>query len=231
MGQSQFNRCCLVEEKDTHIMACCPSKALGSSAEIVEVDIKIPASQAFRNQRILDLVKEQHLEDLEDRSTADTVLVGASSTAGRLTGDEDTPTVDFGGAWLCTRVTGDVNNFMKDVGLGPVMREAAKAAQYGAGRQVQNIAQVGDAFIVQNLLKDPITMRFRVGAGVQSTFDQDGKEVFVDPQWNGDMLCIVTKRKDGSLIATSRRYMDGDAMVLELTSPKGAVVRRVFEKT
>mmetsp|Transcript_6853 Transcript_6853/g.15491 ORF Transcript_6853/g.15491 Transcript_6853/m.15491 type:complete len:252 (+) Transcript_6853:155-910(+) len=137
---------------------------------------------------------------------------------------------DFGGSWLCISVSGDMNKFLQDAGLGPNMCEAAQKADYGAGHQVQNIAQVGDAFVVQNIIKDPVTTRFRVGAGPQSTIDQAGTPVLIEPVWDGEMLCVTSKDSTGTLIATSRRYMDGDNMVLDVTSPQGAVVKRIFER-
>lgn len=231
MGQGRSS-CCMAEKDDKSpaLLVCCP-KVAGQPLE--DVDVRANAAQkAFGTPRLYDIMTDKVLLDdldTEDISTADTVL-GAISPAGRLTGSEDSATVDFGGSWLCVRVTGDVSTFMKDVGLGTRMREAAKAASYGAGRQVQNIAQVGDAIVVQNILKEPVTMRFRVGAGPQSTLDQDGKMVHIDPSWDGDALCVESRREDGTLIAHSRRYMSGDTMVLELASPNGARVRRIFEK-
>lgn len=141
----------------------------------------------------------------------------------------DAPT-NFRGAWLCTRVAGDMEDFLKDMGLTIQLREAAKAARYGAGHQVQNIAQVGDAFVVQNILKTPVTMRFRAGVGVQKSVDQEGKPILLDARWERDVLCVTSKKENGDLIANSRRYFDGEYMVLELTSVNGSVVKRIFER-
>mmetsp|Transcript_39432 Transcript_39432/g.89658 ORF Transcript_39432/g.89658 Transcript_39432/m.89658 type:complete len:235 (-) Transcript_39432:105-809(-) len=233
MGQGPAT-CCINDSEDGVIVVCCPKV----SGHPVEEDIDIRKSMPNKHigtPRLYDLMRDKALlvddMDTEDSTTAETQ---ASSTVTRpasmLTSAEASSTVDFGGSWLCTRVTGDVSNFMKDVGIAPKMREAARAARYGAGRQMQNIAQVGDAVVVQNILKAPVSMRFRIGAGPQTTLDQDGKTVRINPHWDGDTLCIESRDEDGALIARSRRYLDGETMVLELASPKGTLVRRIFER-
>lgn len=222
---------------------CCRGKQEETPLEMVDARMQFPPKAMFpplpdpaKEKATTSIhgdmpVKAEDDFDAEDSTTADTLLGSSPSPNCRLMGSEELAApADFGGSWLCTHVSGDVNGFMKDVGLGPVMREAAQAAHYGAGRQMQNIAQVGDAFVVQNILREPVTMRFRVGAGLQSTVDQDGKPVFIEPYWDREVLCVVSKREDGGPIANSRRYLDGDAMVLEITSPNGAVVRRIFER-
>jgi len=216
-------------------VAWCPKGQEASVETFEDVDIRSSGpAELIGAPKFNELLKEKVLlddVDTEDSTTADTGQAGASSPVGRLTAPEDVAVVDFSGSWVCTRVTGDMASFMKDAGLDAAMREAARAASYGAGRQVQNIAQVGDAMVVQNILKEPVATRFRVGAGLQSALDQDGKLIYVDPWWDGDALCVVSRREDKAVIAHSRRYFDGATMVLELFSPKGARVRRVFERS
>lgn len=137
---------------------------------------------------------------------------------------------DFSGSWMCTKVTGDMEKFLTDMGLNEPLRKAAGAANYGAGRQFQNIAQVGNSFVVQNILKFPVTMRFHAGAGVQTSVDQEGKPIIIDPYWDGDVLCVTSKRESGELIANTRRYLEGSAMILQLESPAGTKVKRIFER-
>lgn len=165
-------------------------------------------------------------DDDAEATTAD------SATPARLTPpspSKDSP-ADFGGSWLCMSVTGDMEAFLKDMGLSEGPRRAASVARYGALRQVQNIVQSADSFVVENILDKPVTMRFVVGEGVQKTSDQEGKSILIEPVWDGDVLCVVSKRETGELIANSRRYIDGADMILELRSPSGTVVRRKFQR-
>mmetsp|Transcript_47046 Transcript_47046/g.145643 ORF Transcript_47046/g.145643 Transcript_47046/m.145643 type:complete len:229 (+) Transcript_47046:127-813(+) len=227
MGQAGVTQCCEADvTDDTRVVAVAgEAPALGLPRGVAQ-----PAG-VFHKEHPPEFDEKATDVDTDDDTTADTAAGGLSPPVGRVPSSEAAaPPADFGGSWLCTRVTGDMDGLLTELGLGPAMLEAAKAAGYGVRRQLQNIAQVGDTFLVQNILKEPATMRFRVGAGLQSTVDQDGKPVLIDPKWEEAVLCVTSKKPDGTLIVRSRRYLSGDTMVLELTSPKGAVVQRFFER-
>lgn len=138
--------------------------------------------------------------------------------------------VDFSGSWVVSSVTGDMEGFLADMGLSEQLRNAAKTARYGVDKQVQNIAQSGDTFVVQNILRAPVTMQFRAGAGMQRSLDQEGKTILIDPTWDGPTLCVASQKETGEHIANTRRYFEGERMVLELTSPQGTAVQRIFER-
>lgn len=140
------------------------------------------------------------------------------------------PPANFSGSWRCSRVDGDMEAFLTDMGLGGALRRAASTANYGAGVQVQNISQMGDFFEVENILRTPVTMHFRVGDGEQSTVDQVGKPIVVDPRWEGSALHVASRKETGEPIADSKRYYVGDSMVIQFRSPQGTVVERVFDR-
>merc|ERR1711907_897352 len=106
------------------------------------------------------------------------------------------------------------------MGLEEALRNSARDARYGVGQQVQNIAQVGDAFVIQNILKVPVTMRFRAGGGEQVSVDQEGKPILIDPFWDGEHLIVTSKMMSGELLVHTRRYLEGYFMVLDLMSPR-----------
>jgi hypothetical protein len=116
------------------------------------------------------------------------------------------------------------------MGLEPLMVEAARNARYGVGFQVQMIHQEGDRFTVVDQLKTTITMKCQVGIGPQKSCDLEGRPVTITPTWDGQTLCVETTTPSGELFATSRRFFEGDEMVLELTSPAGVTTRRIFCK-
>lgn len=183
-----------------------------------------------------DITAEFDVDVDSNATTADTALSISTPSAG--TGksapwdgspSKEAPE-DFSGSWMCTKVTGDMEKFLEDMGLNEPLRKAAGAANYGAGRQFQNIAQVGNSFVVQNILKFPVTMRFHAGAGVQTSVDQEGKPIIIDPYWDDNVLCVTSKRESGELIANTRRYLEGSTMVLQLESPAGTKVKRIFER-
>merc|ERR1719382_1943077 len=104
------------------------------------------------------------------------------------------------------------------MGLSPIMIEAAKNAHYGAGRQMQMITQECDHLTVVDQLKTTVTMECQVGLGPQTSCDLEGKPVTITPTWDGQTLCVETMTGSGELFATSRRFYEGDAMVVELMS-------------
>jgi len=165
-----------------------------------------------------------------EATTADTATPARLNTTETTDGSLRDVPADFGGSWLCIAVTGDMEAFLVDMGLPDSAREAASQARYGALRQVQNIAQAGDTFVVENILDKPVTMRFCVGEGRQRLTDQEGNPLLVDPRWDGEVLCVASRRESGELITNSRRYFEGPAMILELQSPNGTVVRRKFQR-
>lgn len=184
--------------------------------------------------------KERHGDGFDaddadaDATTADTTAPSMLSPNGKLNGSSSGSSNghwDFGGSWICTGVSGNMEAFLTDMGLNEQLRSAAATARYGVGRQVQNIAQVGDSFVIQNILKAPVTMRFRVGAGVQNSLDQEGKPIVIEPRWDETgALHVTSKRENGEMIAQTRRFFEGETMVLELTSPLGTIVKRSFER-
>merc|ERR1740138_808540 len=99
------------------------------------------------------------------------------------------------------------------------MCEAAKNARYGAGHQLQTIVQEGDCFTVVDQLKTTVTMECQIGLGPQKSCDLEGRPVTITPTWDGHTLCVETTTGSGEPFATSRRFYEGDEMVLELTSP------------
>lgn len=156
-------------------------------------------------------------------------FVDAQSLSARDRENASAP-ADFSGSWCCDRVSGDMEAFLTDMGLGVGLRKAAAAAKYGAGVQVQHINQSGDFFEVENILRTPVTMQFRVGLGEQNTVDQVGKPIIVDPRWEGNALFVASRTESGQPIADSKRYFEGDAMVIQFRSPQGTVVERIFKR-
>lgn len=152
------------------------------------------------------------------------------NSAAKGSAEARVPPANFNGSWRCTRVSGDMEAFLRDMGLSEPLRAAASAANYGTGVQVQNITQVGDAFEVENILRAPVTMQFRVGEGEQRTVDQVGKPIIVDPRWDGTSLYVTSRKESGEPIADSKRYLVGDSMVIQFTSPQGTVVERIFAR-
>jgi len=225
---------------------CCTSPIadevdLSTQAQVVSTSGRTGATfsafsrenQELGSKKTYDLTADADVRS--DATTADTALssspvspTGAKPSSSSRGGT--TAPADFSGSWTCTKATGDMEKFLTDMGLNAASRQAAAAANYGTGRQFQNIAQVGNSFVVQNILKAPVTMRFHANSAEQTSVDQEGNPIIIEPYWDGDALCVTSKRESGELIANTRRFMEGASMVLELESPSGTRVLRFFER-
>lgn len=237
-GTSRFFWCCNVESDSGSIVSIMDSKTDEASASSMRPrPLPLVTSSAKaddigtrpKNSDDTDAKKSNTEVDDAEATTADT------ATPARTTPPSESPAKDsavagFAGSWLCVAVTGNMEAFLTDMGVSEGPRKAASVARYGALRQVQNITQSGDSFVVENILDKPVTMRFVVGEGVQKTTDQEGSTIFIEPVWDGEALCVSSKRDSGELIALSRRYLESADMILELQSPKGTVVRRIFQR-
>merc|ERR1712060_354690 len=117
------------------------------------------------------------------------------------------------------------------MGMSRTMIASARRARYGVGRQLQVITQEGDRLTVDttfsiNRWKSTVRVECEIGHGPQASYDLAGKPVTITPTWDGQILCVDTG--SGDHFATSRRFYQGDEMVLELTTPAGSTMRRYF---
>eukprot|EP00405_Crypthecodinium_cohnii_P053911 CAMPEP_0206630562 /NCGR_PEP_ID=MMETSP0325_2-20121206/67650_1 /ASSEMBLY_ACC=CAM_ASM_000347 /TAXON_ID=2866 /ORGANISM="Crypthecodinium cohnii, Strain Seligo" /LENGTH=180 /DNA_ID=CAMNT_0054155451 /DNA_START=261 /DNA_END=803 /DNA_ORIENTATION=- len=137
--------------------------------------------------------------------------------------------VNFSGTWRCVDVQGDIVRFLQDLGLEK--EEAVNAADaYANLSHTTKIAQVGNTFVIQVMQQENVTTAFRVGAGAQPSSDQVGRALLIDPKWQEEVLVVHSVRADGTLISNSRRYLQGEKMVLCITTPAGSTIKRIFEK-
>lgn len=137
------------------------------------------------------------------------------------------------GQWVLSRVEGDFEALMIDAGVSWAVRKMAKSMNYGAGLVTHNIEQDGNSLVIE-VNNGPgqatSTMRLAVGGGCQSTDNEDGAPIVVDPRWEGRCLLIVGRAADGSAVRPLKRFVSGEEMVCESTTSSGDVVRRYFAR-
>lgn len=140
---------------------------------------------------------------------------------------------DFSSRWRLCKIDGEMELFLVDSGVGWAQRKMAKALNYGLGKQIQDIQQTGDDFIIVTEGGPRVTtMKFRMGAGKQETQGPDGNSIIVDPLWDGH-VCKMSMSKyllsrDMFSIPLFARYFLGSEMVVEATTSKGHIVKRFF---
>jgi len=137
------------------------------------------------------------------------------------------------GHWVLSRVEGDFEALMIDAGVGWALRKMAKSMNYGAGIVTHDIEQEGNSLVIEfNNGPGQVTstMRLAVGGGGQSTANEDGAPIVVDPRWEGQCLVITGRAADGSAMRPGKRFVSGQEMVCESTTSSGDVVRRYFAR-
>mmetsp|Transcript_85069 Transcript_85069/g.237581 ORF Transcript_85069/g.237581 Transcript_85069/m.237581 type:complete len:173 (+) Transcript_85069:71-589(+) len=126
------------------------------------------------------------------------------------------PRPDFNGVWLCRAATGDVDDFLRDLGIDHATRAAASEANYGVGHAQITIGQADEHFVMKPAGTNGFTQRFIVNGRPQVTEGSMGPSCLV-PSWEGDVLRLEVDR-----IVTRKYRISGQSMVCEATSAGGA---------
>jgi hypothetical protein len=141
---------------------------------------------------------------------------------------------DFSGVWLLDRVEGDMQKFLKEVGVNSLSRTSAKMLRYGAGRITQNITHAEDMLtVVSTSLKGNHATTFRLDGTEQNSVDPfQGRPLATIPCWEArdtGVLIMESRHSDtGKPMPHTRRYILGEEMCVEQTTLSGVTVRRYF---
>uniref|UniRef100_A0A7S1PZ41 Uncharacterized protein n=1 Tax=Alexandrium catenella TaxID=2925 RepID=A0A7S1PZ41_ALECA len=130
---------------------------------------------------------------------------------------------DFTGNWICSGVSGDMDDLMTALEVSWARRTAARCINYGKGIAIRQIAQRGNEFIVDCLGTPSVfQQRFHVGRGAQETAGPNGKAI-LKPVWeHGYVLSIYQTDVDGtSPPSTWKQYFDGEDLVFQMLAPNG----------
>lgn len=142
--------------------------------------------------------------------------------------------VDFSGSWAEVANEGDMDAFFRDMGWTKMARRISSSIDHGVGRSEQHIDQKGDWICVTQIsVTVRYTSAFHIGGGVQNTVNAEGKVLQVKPSWADDGKAIVAPHWDvnGDLMQVTKRYLRSNPepeMVIEMTSPTGITVKRIW---
>lgn len=154
---------------------------------------------------------------------------GGTAQAQNMAAD---PVPVLAGTWLNTSLEGDMDKFMMAMGISEKIRKAAATANYGVGKQLQEIAQSGNEFEIKSttMKGDPVCQKFVVGSGqpmMQTNAAKVGVEM--EPSWvDGKVLEIESKTREGVPLVT-RRYLREAQLIME-QELQGVILKRVFTK-
>lgn len=147
---------------------------------------------------------------------------------------------NFTGNWKLVKIDGDMDAFMKELGLGWMIRKAASSMSYGIGKSFNIIEHTGDTIKVEN--QNPgggaHVQKYRIdGTEQDDVLPRENTAIKLVPTWEdvggAPAIAIRVRRVDDPKkgMPMSRRYMFGATMVVESTSPSGLVTKRIFEKS
>lgn len=184
-----------------------------------------------------------HQEDLDDgldeiTSTHASIegdgpsISSTSSLTSSLSDEKHLQAPVFLGKWKFSKFEGNFEAMMIDAGVSWTTRKMAKSANYGIGLATHDIQQRGNelSINVHNGLLGT-TMKLTVNGREQESIHEDGTRVLITPSWEGQMLRVEGKTKQGHRkIQSTKRYLSGEQMVIETTTSSGEVVLRYFSR-
>jgi len=141
---------------------------------------------------------------------------------------------DFSGTWISQTYEGDVDGFFEEMGIGKAGRTAMSAMNYGVGMVEKLIVQTGDEIEISDAWPTgPVTQKFRVGAGEQVTVGTQGREIYVNPNWEHDhVLRVATQPFDRAETPNGpmRYFFEGNHMVVMFESVSGRTVKYLHSR-
>ncbi|CAE7928663.1 unnamed protein product, partial [Symbiodinium sp. KB8] len=143
--------------------------------------------------------------------------------------DDDRP--NFSGDWMMVKAEGDMDAFLKEMGVGYVMRTFASSFNYGVGVTSTLIEHKGSQLkITMKTPKGTSTSTIHINGTEQGSVDpMEDRPLRVLPQWEGKVLVVSSRRADSAeSLPTNRRFLQGVQMIVESTTQSGLVTRRIF---
>jgi len=155
--------------------------------------------------------------------------------AGERRVEEEPSRPDFSGSWLCTRVEGNWDAYLKETGVSWGTRVAVSSMGYGVGKQLQHIEQSEDRIRIVNVVKccppREASCTYRTNGLAEEIVDLEGKPTTSTTRWEGRSL--VTEQVSISpreTLPTALRKMKGSEMCTERSTKSGLVVRRFYTR-
>mmetsp|Transcript_67419 Transcript_67419/g.158082 ORF Transcript_67419/g.158082 Transcript_67419/m.158082 type:complete len:224 (-) Transcript_67419:335-1006(-) len=220
---------------------------MGSACVCPDTDEFVPAESSATE----DLAKAELVDavrDMADKGEADEDVETATgsevfacehisrslSSVSALSLETSTP--DFSGKWICCRVEGDWDAYLRERGTSWMMRKLAASVGYGVGKHTQTIAQNSDELEVVNLVVStgaPKEERCVIKADgeAQEVLDPDGLLIRQKTRWIENVLVSEQFQSGAHASAVPmilKRFMQGHEMCTERTTAQGVVVRRFY---
>uniref|UniRef100_A0A7S1B037 Uncharacterized protein n=1 Tax=Noctiluca scintillans TaxID=2966 RepID=A0A7S1B037_NOCSC len=143
----------------------------------------------------------------------------------------ETSVPDHSGDWILTRVSGDFDRFLGDVGVPWLKRRFFAQVKYGVGHVTMKVVQNTEDFEITNVAQSTTVMQFRVDGTDQSSTDMIGRPVVCRARWaEQGVLELESKRSDGEVLPVRRQWREGDELIVALVSLQGTVANRHYTR-
>mmetsp|Transcript_132227 Transcript_132227/g.329755 ORF Transcript_132227/g.329755 Transcript_132227/m.329755 type:complete len:305 (-) Transcript_132227:127-1041(-) len=142
---------------------------------------------------------------------------------------------DFSGTWLCVRVEGDWDAYLKETGVSWGTRVAVSSMGFGVGKQVQHIEQTKDRIRIVNVVKccppREASCTYRTDGVPEEIVDLEGKHTTSTTSWqNRSLVTEQVTIRPREVLPTAFRNMRGQEMCTERFTKSGLVVRRFYAR-
>eukprot|EP00931_Biecheleriopsis_adriatica_P017351 TRINITY_DN12479_c0_g1_i1.p1 TRINITY_DN12479_c0_g1~~TRINITY_DN12479_c0_g1_i1.p1 ORF type:complete len:248 (-),score=48.39 TRINITY_DN12479_c0_g1_i1:196-939(-) len=186
---------------------------------VMETDTVVPGDTA--SEDLTPSADEARTISIEGFGESDSEVMPMTSSASNRP--------DFSGTWICTRVEGDWEAFLRLRGTSWAGRKLAASVGFGVGTQTQSIKQDGDEVEVVNRISSGYSCKeerstLRADGSEQDTVDPEGRPLRQRTTWDGDALVS----EQASLIL--RRFFQGSEMCTERKTSTGLVVKRFYRR-
>lgn len=197
------------------------------------------AAGAFREFEDVEDVKEA--EEAEDWDDDDSQVLGGALTPEEPAAEPLVSEVSeasasglrMSGSWMLSRVDGDFDAFLTEIGVGFVSRKAAAALGYGVGYLTNDIVLTAKVFkVITSGPTGTFSSDLRLDGTEQESVDPvEGNPTLCKPWWEGSTVVLESRRADRSVwMPQVRRFLIGDEMCVEQTTASGLRVRRFFSR-
>lgn len=143
--------------------------------------------------------------------------------------------MDLSGSWKLTRIDGDMDAFLKEVGVNWMMRSAAKAMNFGIGKMTNDIQMTEDSIEIINWTPKGNHKSFLKldGTEQRNTDPMNGTGTVAQAQWVDSLDAISIESRcevTGKEMPVGRRYLKDGEMHVEQRTKSGLVATRVFTR-
>eukprot|EP00928_Gymnodinium_smaydae_P089032 TRINITY_DN7303_c0_g1_i1.p1 TRINITY_DN7303_c0_g1~~TRINITY_DN7303_c0_g1_i1.p1 ORF type:complete len:310 (-),score=34.28 TRINITY_DN7303_c0_g1_i1:169-984(-) len=207
----------------------------GDRARGADAFLPVPEEREPRPDPCEKIIGSDGRDGASTSSGSDGTLSETSESGEVLDTREFSRETDFSGSWVCSRVEGDWDAFLKESGTSWAIRKAIAALGFGVGSQMQRISQSAERLEVSNIVRchppREVHCRYRTDGIEEQIVDLEGRSTLSTTRWEGQALVTEQRLLDSEVpLPTARRFLQGSEMCTERVSTSGLIVKRFYTR-